>query len=127
MDDKLMRHGAFSWFELMTTDVKGAREFYTKLLGWTTQEMPMQDATYTVVEVEGDQVGGIMTLPPDAGEMPPTWGIYITVKDIEQTVKTAGELGGKIFMEPQEIPDVGRFAVIQDPQGAYFAAIQYNE
>ena len=71
MDNKLMRHGAFSWFELMTGDVKGAREFYTKLLGWTSQEMPMQDSTYTVVEVDGEGVGGIMSLPPGQEEMPP--------------------------------------------------------
>jgi predicted enzyme related to lactoylglutathione lyase len=127
MDEKLMKHGAFSWFELMTSDVGSAKEFYTKLLGWTTQEMPMQDSTYTVVEVDGEAVGGITSLPPDPEKMPPAWGIYITVKNVNETVKTARELGGKIFVEPQDIPDVGRFSVIQDPQGAYFAVMEYKQ
>jgi len=127
MDEKLMKHGAFSWFELMTSDVQSAKEFYSKLLGWTTQEMPMQDSTYTVVEVDGEAVGGIMSLPSSPEGMPPVWGIYITVKNIDDTVKTAVELGGKIFVEPQNIPDVGRFSVIQDPQGAYFAVMEYKQ
>ena len=127
MDDKLMRHGAFSWFELMTSDVQAAKKFYSELFGWTTQEMPMQGEVYTVVEVDGEGVGGIMSLPPTPEGMPPAWGIYITVKNIDETVKTARELGGNIYVEPQEIPTVGKFGVIQDPQGAYFAVIQYSE
>jgi predicted enzyme related to lactoylglutathione lyase len=126
MDSKLLRNGAFSWFELMTSNVKAAKDFYSRLLGWTTQEMPMQDLTYTVVKVDDEGVGGMMPMPPDAGDMPPTWGIYITVDDVDATAEKAKELGGKVFIEPRDIPEVGRFSVIQDPQGAYFAAITYK-
>lgn len=127
MDEKLMRHGAFGWFELMTTDVDGSKKFYTELLDWTIEDMPMEKMTYTVVNVQGEQVAGIMPMPPNAGEMPPTWGVYITVKDVDATVVKAKELGGKILIDPQDIPDVGRFCVIQDPQGAAFAAITYKQ
>jgi predicted enzyme related to lactoylglutathione lyase len=130
MDEKLMRHGAFGWFELMTTDVESAKKFYTELLGWKTEDMPManlDNMNYTVINVEDDQVAGIMPMPPDAGEMPPAWGIYITVKDVDATGTRAKELGGKIMVEPQDIPEVGRFCVIQDPQGAVFAAITYKQ
>jgi predicted enzyme related to lactoylglutathione lyase len=124
-----MRHGAFGWFELMTTDVESAKKFYSELLDWTTEDMPMSnmDMNYTVVNVENDQVAGIMPMPPNAGEMPPAWGIYITVKDVDATVAKAKELGGKILVEPQDIPEVGRFSVIQDPQGAGFAVMTYKQ
>jgi predicted enzyme related to lactoylglutathione lyase len=127
MDEKLMRHGAFGWFELMTTDVDGAKKFYADLFTWTTEDMPMENMDYTVIKVEGDQVAGMMPLPTDSGEMPPTWGIYITVNDVDATINKAKELGGKILVEPRDIPDVGRFCVIQDPQGAWFAAITYKQ
>jgi predicted enzyme related to lactoylglutathione lyase len=127
MDEKLMKNGAFSWFELMTTDVNAAKGFYSKLLDWTTEEYPMEDMNYTVVKVDGEGVGGIMTMPPDSKDMPPVWGIYITVNDVDATAKLAKELGGKIIVEPRNIPDVGRFCVIQDPQGAWFAAITYQK
>ena len=130
MDEKLMRHGAFGWFELMTTDVESDKKFYTDLLDWTTEDMPManmNNMNYTVINVENDQVAGMMPMPPDAGEMPPTWGIYITVKDVESTVAKAKELGGKVLVEPQDISEVGRFAVIQDPQGASFAVMAYKQ
>ena len=63
MDEKLLKHGAFSWFELMTTDVEAAKMFYSELLGWTTKDMPMENMTYAVVQVEGQDVGGIMNIP----------------------------------------------------------------
>ena len=127
MDDKLMRNGVFSWFELMTTDVDAAKSFYTTLLGWETYEMPMENMKYTVVKVHDEDTAGIMTMPPDSGEMPPTWGIYITVDDVDATAAKAKDLGGKILVEPQDIPEVGRFCVIQDPQGAWFAVITYKQ
>jgi predicted enzyme related to lactoylglutathione lyase len=127
MDEKLMKHGAFGWFELMTSNVAAAKKFYTELLGWTIQDMPMENMDYTVIKVDNEDVAGMMPMPPDSGEMPPSWGIYITVKDVDRTVAKVKELGGKILVEPRDIPEVGRFCVIQDPQGAWFAAITYKQ
>ncbi len=125
MDEKLMRHGAFSWFELMTTDVEGAKSFYSKLLGWKITDMPMEEFTYSVAKVGDDDVAGIMAMPPGTEEMPPAWGNYITVDDVDAIAKQAVELGGKVLVEPRDIPEVGRFAVVQDPQGAWFSPITY--
>jgi predicted enzyme related to lactoylglutathione lyase len=119
------QHGAFSWSELMTTDVSGAVEFYTKLFGWGTQELQMEGMSYTLVKVGESEVGGIMAVPPEAEGMPPAWGVYVTVSDVDATAKMAEKLGGKIIVPPQDIPDVGRFCVIQDPQGAFISAITY--
>ena len=127
MDAKLMKHGAFSWFELMTTDVNAAKEFYRKLFDWNMKEIPMEKMPYTVVKAGEDEVAGIMSMPPDSKEMPPVWGIYLTVDNLAVTIDKAKELGGKILVEPMAIPDVGRFCVIQDPQGAWFAAIEYKQ
>ena len=127
MDERLFRHGSFSWFELMTGDVEGAKDFYGKLFGWTTESMDMDDGmTYTVVKVNGDQVGGIMAIPPQAGQMPSMWGIYVTVDDVDATAGKVREMGGNVLMGPQDITGVGRFCVLQDPAGAVISAITYK-
>lgn len=127
MSEQFMQHGAFSWCELMTTDVAAAKVFYSGLFGWETEDMSMPGMTYTVVKVGGDNtgVGGIMATPPEAQGMPPMWGAYVTVDDVDATAKTAEKLGGKVLVPPRDIPKVGRFCVIQDPQGAVISAITY--
>jgi predicted enzyme related to lactoylglutathione lyase len=86
----------------------------------------MEGVTYTVVSAGDKDVGGIMKIPPHAQGMPPSWGCYVTVDDVDATARTAQELGGKVLMGPQDIPGVGRFCVIQDPQGAVISAISYK-
>ena len=124
-EEQFKQHGSFSWSELMTTDVEAALKFYTRLFGWATEEYPMEDGSYTLVKVNGKEVGGIMGMPPDAEEMPPMWGLYVTVNDVDATARMAEELGGTILLSPTDIPNVGRFCVIQDPQGAVISAITY--
>jgi predicted enzyme related to lactoylglutathione lyase len=126
MKDPFKQHGAFSWSELMTTDVDGAKKFYAELFGWETEDMDMGDMNYTVVKVGGDGVGGIMTTPPQAAGIPPNWGVYVTVDDVDATAKKAEKLGGKILVPPTDIPTVGRFSVLQDLQGAVISAITYT-
>ena len=126
MDEQFKTHGAFSWCELMTKDPKAAKDFYTKLFGWTTEEMSVTPGmNYTVVKVGGQGIGGIMAIPPEAQNMPPNWGVYVTVDNVDAIATSAKELGGKVLMGPQDIPTVGRFCVIQDPQGAVISAITY--
>lgn len=121
----MYKQGAFSWAELQTTDVEGAKKFYTELLGWTTEDFPMEEMTYTIVKAGGEGVGGIMALCAQATDAPPHWGIYITVDDVDVTARKAHELGGTIIVPPMDIKDVGRFSLIRDPQGAFFSAITY--
>ena len=126
MDEAMKQHGAFSWNELMTTDVTGAKKFYAETFGWDFRDEPMEGMTYTIVHAGGKDVGGIMNMPPDAGEHPPVWGAYVTVDNVDDTAKKAEAAGGKIHLPPQDSPGVGRFCVIQDPQGAYISAISYS-
>lgn len=126
MEDQYRRQGAFSWCELMTHDLAGAKAFYSALFGWETKEWDGPGgANYTLVKVAGKEAGGMMKIPPENADMPPMWGIYVTVSDVDQTAKTAEELGGRVLVPPRDIPAVGRFCVIQDPQGAVISAITF--
>lgn len=125
MDSKYKLHGAFSWCELLTTDAEEAKRFYSKLFNWTLEPAPMPGMEYTLVKYGGEQMGGIMDIPPEAKGMPPHWGVYVTVDDVDATAKLATEMGGKICMGPHDIPGVGRFCVLQDPQGAIINVITY--
>ena len=109
----------------MTTDVDAAKTFYSALFGWETEDMSMPEMVYTVVKAGGEEVGGIMAMPPQAQGVPPAWGTYVTVDDVNETSKMAEKLGGKVLLAPQDIPEVGRFCLIQDPQGAMINIITY--
>lgn len=126
MNQVFKTHGAVSWTELMTIDPAAAESFYGELFGWSFEEMPMETGgVYRVFSAAGNQIGGIMDMPPDAGQMPPNWGSYVTVDDVDATAEKAKTLGGEILFGPRDIPKVGRFAVIRDPQGAVISAITY--
>jgi uncharacterized protein len=125
MHEMFTKPGAISWTELSTTDVEAAKKFYGALFGWTFQEFPMPDTVYHVVKTGEREIGGIMKTPKEAAGMPPFWMTYVTVENVDQTVKNAKETGGKALLEPMDIPQVGRLAVLQDPQGAVFAVISY--
>jgi predicted enzyme related to lactoylglutathione lyase len=118
-------HGAFSWNELTTSDAKAARKFYGSLLGWQFQDMDMGASTYTVISVGGQGVGGITDIPPNAQGMAPAWGGYTTVDDVDAVVARVAALGGQVLLPPTDIPTVGRFATIMDPQGATLSLITY--
>lgn len=120
----LMREpGALAWFELMTTDPAKAQDFYTQLAGWTTKTMDMGTMQYTVAFVGEADVAGMMKA--DAN-VPSHWLVYFTVADCDASAAKAGQLGAKTHVPPTDIPDVGRFSVLQDPQGAYFALVRFK-
>lgn len=125
MNEDSLKHGAFGWNELMTTDVEGAAGFYASLFGWEVEKAPIPGMDYTMVKVDGDPVGGIMTMPDGCEGMPPCWGVYVTVEDVDVIADKAVSLGGKVVHAPTDIPNVGRFCVIQDPQGATIGAMAY--
>lgn len=125
MDEKLKKHGAVSWNELMTTDVDGAKKFYSDLFGWKFEDMPTEEMIYSVVQTNEDGIGGIMPMPKEAPPMPPFWGIYVTVDEVDKTVEKASTMGATVTVPPRDIEGVGRFAVLQDPQGAIISVITY--
>jgi predicted enzyme related to lactoylglutathione lyase len=121
MADSTIR-GRFVWHELMTTDPAGAQRFYSQVVGWTTAPFP-GEPSYTIWQVGGAGVGGCMAMPPElrAKNVPSNWLAYIGSPNVDDTSAEVTRLGGTVQREPMEIPDVGRFAVIMDPEGAVFA------
>jgi len=114
--------GEFCWNELMTSDTRKAQAFYSSLLGWTTQEHDMGEMTYTMFMAGDKSVGGMLQIPKDKRDkIPPHWMSYISVKDVEETLKKAKDLGAIIKVPVTSVEGMGRFIVIEDPSGAHIA------
>jgi len=110
--------GAPTWVELQTRQRAAAVEFYTKLFGWKAKESP----EYVEMHAGDRGVGGMMTMPEGVpAEVPPHWMIYFWVDDVDASVQKATAGGASTHVPPMDIPNVGRFAVLMDPQGASFA------
>lgn len=111
--------GRYVWYELLTSDPEAAAAFYSAVNGWTTQSWTEEYAMWMVGEAP---MGGMMVLPEEAkaAGAPPHWLGTIAVPDIDARVGRLKELGGAVLKEPWDIPQVGRLAVVADPQGAVF-------
>lgn len=116
--------GTFCWSELATGDTESARAFYSAVIGWDTKTEDMGQTKYTEWLVDGRSVGGMMPILPEWGEIPSHWLHYISVEDCDAAVEKAGSLGGALVSPAMDIPNVGRMAVLEDPQGATFAVIR---
>ncbi len=119
-----MKDGAFVWYDLATTDPEAAAAFYAAVVGWHAEKVPEMD--YTVLKMGERMTGGLMELPAhlrDAG-VPPHWGGYILVQDVDAMTRRVAEAGGSIKREPSDIPGIGRFSVVADPGGAPFYLFQ---
>jgi len=113
------------WNELMTTDTKKAGDFYSTVFDWGRDVQNFGPMEYTMFNNGGDRPsGGMLQITPEMGPIPPNWLIYFAVDDCDATVKKATELGGSVIAPPTDIPTIGRFAVLTDPQGAVFATIK---
>ena len=110
----------FIWHELNTTDPKAAADFYGTVVGWTTQAYEGGDGAYRLFVAGGHPAGGLMTLPAMAREVGPWWATYIGVTDVDAEAEAIRAAGGTVHVPPADIPTVGRFAVVADPQGAVF-------
>lgn len=108
--------GALCWCELRTNDVEKARAFYEQLFGWSFEVLP----EYSEIVIHGKHRGGVMPISSTMGPVPPHWGVYFMVRDLEAKVREVGAHGGKVHVPPQAIGGMGRFAVLADPQGASF-------
>jgi uncharacterized protein len=117
----LAEPGALSWTELMTNDTDKAGAFYQELFGYTLTPFG-PDGSYTVFNKGETQIAGMMKAPTEG--MPPNWGIYFTTEDADTVAQKVKAAGGQVYMGPQDMPEVGRVAVLADPQGAAFGVIK---
>lgn len=114
--------GRFVWYELMAADHAAAGKFYGDVIGWTVADSGMTGHKYMILSMGETMVGGIMEQPDvlrDAGA-PPAWIGYIGVPDVDAAANALVAAGGTLHRGPQDIPTIGRFAVVSDPHGAVF-------
>ncbi|MCU1244936.1 MAG: glyoxalase [Acidobacteria bacterium] len=113
--------GTPSWIELGTNDTAGAKAFYTSLLGLTAKDNPMsEEMVYTILEKGSETAAGLY----QNREAPPNWLSYISVASADESAAKAKSLGATLIAEPFDVMDMGRMAIIKDPQGAMFAIWQ---
>ena len=109
----------FIWHELKTPDPDAAAKFYGAVVGWTTQAYE-GGGDYRQFQAGGRTAAGLMKLSEAARESGPYWAVYIGVSDVDAEARSIQQAGGKVHAAPSDIPTVGRFAVVADPQGAVF-------
>lgn len=115
-----MEPGAACWCELHTTDRKKVEAFYTGLFGWDVKASMTE---YTEFLLGGQSHAGMMEIQPDWGPVPPNWMTYFMVADCDASVEKAVALGASVTLQPMDIENVGRFAMLADPSGAHFCVI----
>jgi len=110
--------GRFVWYDLMTTDTKAAAAFYTDVVRWTTEAWEKGD--YTMWVGSQGPVGGVAAIGEDAKKAgtPPHWLAHVVVANVDEAAEKVKRIGGTVVRPPQDIPEVGRFAVVADPHGA---------
>lgn len=119
--------GTFSWPELGTSDTRGAKQFYTSLFGWQFNDSDMgPNGVYTIFTLNGRDVAALYALMPDMVKqgVPPFWGSYVTVENVDRSAEKAKSLGGRVITPPMDVMDHGRMVVLEDPQGATFTLWQ---
>jgi predicted enzyme related to lactoylglutathione lyase len=115
--------GTWCWNELWTTDARRALAFYEAAFGFSHQTMDLgPDGPYHMLSKGGQMRGGMMTTPMPGAKT--QWLPYVAVADADASAALAGRLGGRSFVPPTDIPDIGRFSVLADPFGALFAIIR---
>src|SRR5208337_2545441 len=114
--------GSFCWAELATNNLEAAKKLYGELFGRKAFDYPIPGGgVYTMFQIDGNDVAAAHAARP---ELPPHWGVYFSVTNADQTAAKVGRLGGKLIAPPFDVMDVGRMAVIQDPQGTTFSLWQ---
>ena len=119
--------GTFCWPELATADQNSARKFYAPLFGWTYNDLPTgPSGVYTILQKNGKDCAALYTLNPEQKQrgVPPHWGAFVAVTSADDTVSQAKRLGGSVLVEPMDVTDKGRMAVLRDPAGAVFSLWQ---
>ncbi|MDU8946632.1 VOC family protein [Ovoidimarina sediminis] len=120
---KMSAIGNPGWIGYSGPDQAKAQGFYRDVLGWSLEEMPMQDgSSYTVIKVGDTAVGGFSSMPEAAG----AWTIFVTVPDVDAAVAAAESADGRVLQPAMDMPGVGRMATLSDPDGARFAVITYE-
>jgi len=115
--------GSITWCDLTVPNAVEVKDFYAKVVGWTPEGLSMGDYDdFTMIAPESGKVAaGVCHTRGSNAKLPAQWLIYITVDDVDKSAESCIQLGGKVIVEPKNMPGYGRFCVIQDPAGAVCA------
>jgi predicted enzyme related to lactoylglutathione lyase len=117
--------GSLGWSEVLTNNVDREGKFYSTVFGWKLEAGMNPEIPYTVFK-QGDQmIGGMMGITKEMMNAPPAWWAYFSVEDCDASLAKAKQLGGKIHRPGTDIPNIGRFGIIEDPQGAVFSVMKF--
>ena len=125
--DRSAKVGLIEWTDITVPDAETLRDFYTNVVGWKFEEVPMSgysDYAMTTPNNIGAPVAGICHAKGENTNLPPVWLVYLNVYDIEASRKTCASLGGKLLTDVKVMPNYGKFCVIEDPQGAVSALFE---
>ena len=118
-------HGSFSWVDLSTHDADAASEFYSGVMGWESHGMDAgYGMRYFTFRVDGHEIAGLAELPAEMKDFPASWNSYVTVDDVAALMEPIEAAGGTIIEPPFDVPDGGKIALIQDPDGAALGLMQ---
>ena len=126
MEATMNQPSGFIWYELMTKDMDAAISFYEKVVGWSVHDSGMPGMRYEMFGMNGKDVGGIMDWKSVGAEMPTEWMAHIHTADVDRETAAVVADGGSEIQPPKDIPGVGRFSVVGDPQGAKYLLFQPN-
>jgi uncharacterized protein len=117
--------GRFVWYELITTDITAAKDFYREVVGWSAHDASSPNLAYTFFSSGSASVGGLMELPADARKMgaTPRWMGYVAVASADATADRIKRLGGAVYVPPTD-SNIGRVSVVADPQTATFGLVE---
>jgi predicted enzyme related to lactoylglutathione lyase len=115
--------GAMLWNELVVHDIAVAREFYTRLFGWSAVDTHVPNGPYTIFKLGERSVAGVMVIGADWGPVAPHWQVYFGVADCDASIAKAKTLGASVVFGPQDVPNVGRFVILMDAARAVFAVM----
>ncbi len=120
------KFGEFCWYELATSNVQAAKDFYGKVFGWEFSDQECGDMTYTMIKRDsGKEFAGIWAIPKNQEkQIPPHWIAYILVENLDESLEKARKHGASIVKPGSNAGDFGRMAVIADPTGAHIALWQ---
>lgn len=117
--------GKFIWYELMTNDRQAAEKFYGEVVGWTARDAGMPDVEYSILSTGDRPVVGMMAIPKEmCDQMQPGWMGYVEAPDVDAMAERVKAAGGQIARPAEDIPGVGRFAVVSDAGGAFFCLMR---
>ncbi len=119
-------HGRFVWYELMTTDMKIAKAFYARVVGWGALDASMPGAAYSLFTIGDSPIAGLVNVSEDARRtgVTPRWIGYVGVDDVDAAVDRTKQLGGAVYVPPTDVPNISRFSVVADPQMATLALVK---